>query len=176
MTIYRELSAAEIEISLFSFFDRTQNVTKCWRKINGEWVIKDIAFVDNWSDEEYREGAEYLRQLIISGGYVLGAFCERKLKGFVSVEPAIFGANTKYMNLSNIHVSRDMRGQGIGKELFCLAKKWAKSHNAEKLYISAHSAIESQAFYKAMGCVEAAEYNKKLVEKEPCDCQLECAL
>lgn len=176
MIIYKELSADEIELSLFSAFDRTQNVTKCWRKIDSEWVIKDVPFVDNWSDEEYREGVEYLRQLIISGGYAAGAFYEEKLKGFVSVEPAIFGTHTKYMDLSNIHVSQDMRGRGIGKELFYMAKKWAKVHNAEKLYISAHSAIESQAFYKAMGCVEAAEYNKKLVEKEPCDCQLECAL
>lgn len=44
----------------------------------------------------------------------------------------------------------------------------------EIIYISAHSSVESQAFYKAMGCVEAEEYSIKHVEKEPCDCQLEC--
>lgn len=32
---------------------------------------------------------------------------------------------------------------------------------AEKLYISAHSAVESQAFYKAIGCREAEEYRLK---------------
>ena len=80
------------------------------------------------------------------------------------------------MNLSNIHVSQDMRRQGIGKELFTLTKTWANEHGAEKLYISAHSAVESQAFYKSMGCVEAVEYNQELAEKEPCDCQLECVL
>lgn len=36
--------------------------------------------------------------------------------------------------------------------------------------------VESQAFYKRMGCVEAAEYDRAHIEKEPCDCQLECAL
>ena len=45
-----------------------------------------------------------------------------------------------------------------------------------KLYISAHSAVESQAFYKALGCVEAQVYNKEHVEKEPYDCQMECIL
>ncbi|MDF2592353.1 MAG: GCN5-related N-acetyltransferase, partial [Clostridia bacterium] len=30
-----------------------------------------------------------------------------------------------------------------------------------------------QAFYKAMGCVEAKEYNDRLVAEEPFDCQLE---
>ena len=49
----------------------------------------------------------------------------------------------------------------------------AKSNGAEKLYISAHSAVESQAFYHAMGCVEAVEYKKEHVEQEPYDRQLE---
>lgn len=176
MITYKVLAVNDIDLSMFAFFDRTQNVTKCWRKINGEWFIKDEPFVDNWSEDEYREGVQYLKNLINSGGYVVGAFCDGHLKGFASVEPAIFGTHAKYVDLSNIHVSQDMRGQGIGRELFILAKKWAKDMQAEKLYISAHSAVESQAFYRAMGCVEAAEYNKQLAEKEPCDCQLECVL
>ncbi len=57
-----------------------------------------------------------------------------------------------------------------------LAAERAKAMGAEKLYISAHSSKESQAFYKAVGCVEAEEYNPASVEKEPCDCQLEYRL
>ena len=176
MMIYKELTIGDVDISMFACFDRTQNVTKGCRKIEGEWVIQDIAFVDNWSDEEYRQGVAYLRNLIQSKGYVVGAFYDGKLKGFASVEPVIFGTDAKYMVLSNIHISQDMRRQGIGKELFALAKMWAKERGAEKLYISAHSAVESQAFYQSMGCVEAVEYHKELAEREPCDCQLECVL
>ncbi len=47
---------------------------------------------------------------------------------------------------------------------------------AKKLYISAHSSQETQAFYSSMGCIEAREYNKTLVAKEPYDCQLEYSL
>jgi len=65
---------------------------------------------------------------------------------------------------------------GIGKKLFSLICKKAKEMGAQKLYISAHSSEETQAFYKAVGCVEAVEYNVKLVEEEPCDCQLEYCL
>lgn len=173
MIIYKELTVKDISLSLFEFFDRTQIVTKCWRKINGEWLIKDIPFIDNWSESEYEEGVNYLRNLIISGGYAVGAFCDGKLKGFASVEADMFGTTADYLNLSNIHVSRDMRGQGIGRELFNLAKAWAKKRHAIKLYISAHSSVESQAFYKAMGCIEAVEYNQQLADKEPCDCQME---
>ena len=99
---------------------------------------------------------------------------QNMLKGFVSVELSLFGGEHRYMDLSSIHVSEDMRGTGIGKTLFQTAKKWAKEKGAGKLYISAHSAVESQAFYRKMGCVEAQLYHSKHVEAEPYDCQLEC--
>lgn len=92
------------------------------------------------------------------------------------MESALFGGEQKYLDLSSIHISEDMRNKGIGTTLFLAAKEWAKNNGARKLYISAHSAVESQAFYKKMGCVEAEVYNQELVEKEPYDCQLECTL
>lgn len=52
MIRYRELGADEIDRELFQSFVRRQVVTKCWRKENGTWVIKDIPFVDDWSEEE----------------------------------------------------------------------------------------------------------------------------
>lgn len=163
-----------INRELFAYFHRHQTVTKCWRKIDGQWCIKEVAFTDDWTEEEYTELVACLKNTAATGGIVLGAFFDRKLKRFMSLEPDLFGKNKEYMDLSSIHVSEDMRGKGIGKELFKQAKEWAKEHGAQKLYISAHSAVESQAFYHAMGCVEAQEYNKEHVEKEPCDCQLEC--
>ena len=84
------------------------------------------------------------------------------------------GLEHKYIDLSSIHVSEDMRGSGIGRTLFEAAKIWSKDQGAGKLYISAHSAVESQAFYKKMGCREAELYHQGHVEAEPYDCQLEC--
>lgn len=176
MTQYRSLSENEMNRELFSNFVRHQVVTKCWRKENGEWKIKDVPFIDDWSEEEYMTLVSCLRNTIHTGGFVYGAFWDDTLKGFVSVEPTLFGGDQKYLDLSSIHVSEDMRGQGIGKVLFLAAKDWAEKNGAKKLYISAHSSVESQAFYKAMGCVEAEVYNQKHVEEEPCDCQLECSL
>lgn len=43
----RELKENEVEAVLFADFDRFQEVTKCWRKIEGQWVIKDIAFTEH---------------------------------------------------------------------------------------------------------------------------------
>ncbi len=77
------------------------------------------------------------------------------------------------MDLSSLHVSQDMRRKGVGRELFTRASAFARERGAQKLYISAHSAVESQAFYRAMGCVEAEEYQQAHVDKEPFDCQME---
>lgn len=176
MCQYRILTSEEINTKLFGGFIRRQVVTKCYRKMNGKWVIKDDPFIDDWSEEDYKVLISCLKNTVKTGGFVYGAFYKGILKGFVSVESDIFDKEQGYMDLSCIHVSEDMRGKGIGKALFLDAKEWAKEKGAKKLYISAHSAVESQAFYKKMGCVEAEVYNKEHVEKEPFDCQLECKL
>lgn len=176
MIEYRIINENEITRELFSGFIRHQVVTKCWRKIDGKWVIKDVPFTDDWSEEEYQVLVKCLKNTVNTGGFVYVAFQDGVLKGFVSVESELFGKENCYLDLSSIHVSEDLRGQGIGTVLFKEARTWAKEHGAKKLYISAHSSVESQAFYKRMGCVEALEYNMEHVEQEPCDCQLECVL
>ena len=182
MITYRTLNEKEICRDLFRHFIRHQVVTNCRRRINGKWVIQYDPFIDEWSEEEYQALIVDLRETICSGGFVYAAFCDGcdgqggQLKGFVSVTSKLFGPSQEYLDLTNIHVSEDRRRCGIGKTLFGAAKTWAKDHAAKKLYISAHSAVESQAFYRSMGCVEAKEYNREHVEKEPFDCQLECVL
>ena len=176
MIQYRNLCEQEIDRELFRKFIRRQVVVNCLRREGGCWKIKDDPFVDDWSEEDYQTLVRCLKNTVSTGGFVYAAFCDGVLKGFVSVEPEVFGGENQYLDLSSIHVSEDMRRNGIGKTLFLAAKAWVKEKGAKKLYISAHSAVESQAFYRAMGCVEAKEYNKKHVEKEPYDCQLECSV
>lgn len=176
MIQYRTLTENEISLEIFNDFTRHQKVTKCFRKENDEWVIKEVPFIDDWSESDYQLLVKCLKNTVATGGFVYAAFSNGKLKGFVSVEPELFGGENKYLDLSSIHVSEEMRGNGIGAELFGAAKEWAREKGARKLYISSHSAVESQAFYRKMGCVEAKMYDLKHVEAEPCDCQLECIL
>lgn len=176
MIQYRELSYNEICRELFQGFIRHQTVTKCWRRENGSWIVKDVPFTDDWTEADYQILITCLKNTISTGGFVYAAFSCGTLKGFVSVEPILFGGAQEYLDLSSLHVSEDMRNSGIGTSLFLAAKAWAKNKGANKLYISSHSAVETQAFYKKMGCKEAEVYNQNHVEAEPCDCQLECKL
>lgn len=176
MIIYRELSENELDRDLFRYFVRRQTVTDCWRKVDGRWTVRPDPFVDDWSEEDFQMLVRCLKNTVRTGGFVCAAFWEDKLKGFVSVEPELFGGEQRYMDLTSIHVSEDMRGQGIGRALFAAAKDCAAKKGARKLYISSHSSVETQSFYRAMGCVEAAVYCARHVEAEPFDCQLECRL
>ncbi len=123
MIQYRDLSADEICRELFQDFIRRQCVTKCWRRENGEWTIQDAPFIDDWTEEDYRILISCLKHTVVTGGFVYGAFCDGALKGFVSVEPELFGGEQKYLDLSSIHVSEDMRNEGIGTSLFLAAKE-----------------------------------------------------
>lgn len=173
---YKKLQSNDITVELFHSFIRRQAVVKCMRRENGAWVVREDPFIDDWTEDDYKFLVECLKNTADTDGLVMGAFCGGLLKGFVSVEPNFFGTVNQYLDLSSIHVSEDTRRMGIGKELFEAAKKWAKKKGAKKLYISAHPAVETQAFYRAMGCQDAEEYDDSHVENEPFDCQLECVL
>lgn len=170
---YREVLPRELGTALFDGFDRYQRVTRCWRKEAGDWVLKDIAFTEQWSPEDYMYLVDCLKNTLRTGGAVLGAFESGVLKGFASVEAPPLGSRGQYRQLSSLHVSHGLRGRGIGRRLFLGACRKARELGGEKLYISSHSAEETQAFYKAMGCREAEEYDPRLAAAEPCDCQLE---
>lgn len=176
MIVYRRIGYEELNRQLFGDFIRRQVVLDCLRREGGCWVVKEDPFIDDWSEEDYGTLVKCLKNTIKTGGLVYGGFCEGSLKGFVSVEAELFGGENRYLDLTSIHVSQDMRRTGIGRELFEAAKAWAREQGAGKLYISAHSALESQRFYRSMGCVEAVEYNRRHTEAEPFDCQLECVL
>lgn len=174
--VFRQLAETEMNRELFSAFIRRQVVEKCWRKVDGHWKIIDAPFIDDWTQEQFNFGIECLQKTARTGGFLLGAFINGELKGFVSVEPEFMGTDSQYLDLSSIHVSADMRRMGIGAQLFENAKNWARKRGARKLYISSHPAVESQSFYKKMGCVDAQYISAEHVSREPFDRQLELML
>ena len=50
--VYREIKEEEIGFSLFEHFDRSQQVTKCWRRTDGIWTVRNIEFTDDWSGDD----------------------------------------------------------------------------------------------------------------------------
>ena len=109
MILYRNLTSDELCLELFRYFIRRQVVTKCWRRENDTWLIKDVPFIDDWTEADYQVLISCLKNTLSSGGFVYGAFDDKKLKGFVSVESALFADSKaphifRYMDAGQIQI------------------------------------------------------------------------
>lgn len=173
MLTFRNLRPAEATPALFAGFIRRQVVVDCWRWENGGWTIRPDPFIDDWSAADIAALAAGLRRTLAAGGFVRAAFCGAQLKGFAAAAAQPCGAQGEYIDLLELHVSADWRGRGAGTALFAAAAAWARGRGAQKLYISAHSAAETQAFYRGLGCADAAWRHPAHTAAEPFDCQLE---
>ncbi len=176
MIIYEKLSANNFSVLSLDGFVRRQEVRECWRRVEGQWKLLPIAYVEDWALAGRRRRAETILRSIQEGGLAYGAWDQGSLVGFARLDPARFGSENQYVDLAQFHVSLPYRGQGIGRRLFSMACAGARELGASRLYISAHSAREPMAAYRALGCVEAVEVNRILAEKEPCDVPLEYVL
>lgn len=172
ITIQRLTETNFNEHSLDDFI-RHQVVTECWRNVDGEWKLLPIAFVEEWGMEKCREIASNIANNLHGDMIDYGAYEDDKLVGYITVGTKKIGSRNQYVQLVEFEISEPYRGKGIGKKLFAKACDLARESGAEKLYISAHSSKESQAAYKALGCVHAEEIISWIAEEEPCDVQLE---
>ncbi len=162
------------ETSLDNFV-RHQKVTECWGKSDGEYKLFSVDFTEDWDGKKLRSIAKDLLQIIKNGfGYI--ALDKENVVGFAAVDSTLLGNNNEYLELTDFQVSKNYRGQGIGKQLLHLITKEAKQTGAKKLYISAHPSKESQAAYRALGCVNATWIYEKKAEEEPYDIQMEYVL
>ena len=172
----RQLHEADCTPTLLTNFNRYQEVRRCWRRTDGEWALVDISYVEQWNDGKKQSLTASLLAHLREGGRAVGAFDADTLVGFAWVLAEPFGSRRQYVNLDMMHTSYEYRGAGIGRRVFAAICEQARELGAEKLYISAHSAEETMAFYRKIGCVDAAEINESLAAAEPFDYQLEYIL
>ncbi|MCL2365100.1 MAG: GNAT family N-acetyltransferase [Defluviitaleaceae bacterium] len=174
----KKLTPDDLTPNLLQHFTRYQEVKKCWRHENGAWVLKDIPFIDDWDNAKKNEIITIdLPRCMDGGGTVWGVFNVRgHLIAFASLSGVAWGSSGQYLQLIQLHTSREYRGLGIGKALFAVVADHARQCGARKLYISTHSSEESQHFYFRVGCVDAAEINTAITTREPYDRQMEFVL
>ena len=173
---YGKISDNNFSLTSLDRFDCRQEVRECWRRVDGRWKLLPIAYTEDWNAAQRRSMAEALLRSLRAGGLAYGAWAADRVVGFALLDKNRFGSAGQYVDLAEFYVSQPFRGRGIGRVLFRMAGEGAKALGASRLYISAHSARESIAAYRALGCVEAEEINWPLARKEPCDVQLEYRL
>ncbi|MGN0666776.1 MAG: GNAT family N-acetyltransferase [Huintestinicola sp.] len=149
-------------------YQRKHDVKKVYRKHNGEYILVDCVYTEDWDMEEKRSVAKK----ISSDDYITYLAIEKdEVVGFIGLKKDLVGS---YMILDMIYVSADCRVQGIGRRLFDIGKEEARKVGAEALYISACSSEETIAFYKAMGAELTDRPIKEFAEAEPYDLQMVC--
>lgn len=166
----------DMSFDVLKRFNRYQVTNRVIYVKNGSYLYRDEHFVETWDEKKKKEVIESLKKCICNGGIVAGAFNNRDLIGFANIENKFFGENKEYLELPYMHVSYEYRGLGIGRMLFQLCCRESKAMGAKKLYIASHPSVETQNFYKSMGCVPAKEINREVFEREPLDIQLEFIL
>lgn len=77
------------------------------------------------------------------------------------------------MLLDQLFVSRNYRGMGIGKVLLGQCAEQARRIGAEKVYLCVGSSENTIAFYNSLGCTAATAPDRRLIDEDPNDIQLE---
>lgn len=162
---------------MLNYFNRYQRVERDFQRRGEGYILEHNPHIEDWSEERKHKIITHdFVQILCFGGWLLGAFDSNQLIGFSALSGDCIGLAPICFELKQLHVSYEYRNKGIGKRLFSMACQAARKRNAGKLYIIASSSEESQAFYRAMGCVEAKEVVPELFEQEPLDVHMEYML
>jgi ribosomal protein S18 acetylase RimI-like enzyme len=188
----RPLFPADLDDAVLAAFDRYQETAQVWYYVGqaappfdssdagadrGYWEIRADRFVDDWDAAAKRRVIAALRGCLAEGGAVVGALAaDGRLLGFASLRNAPLGRQGDDLELDYLHVSRECRGHGLGRRLFAACCCAARARGAARLYLGAHPSVETQRFYRALGCVPAAEIVAAVYAREPRDIQLEFVL
>jgi ribosomal protein S18 acetylase RimI-like enzyme len=167
----------ELKDDLLVGFNRYQMVVNDWIPTqNGDYELIHRPHVEDWDNDRKRRRVERFRELLAGGGKLFGAYDSDALVGFSAIDGVLLGSAKQYLELAELHVSYEYRGQGIGKVLFGLCAQAARGYGCKKLYIVASSSEESQNVYRKLGCVYAVELIGHLHEQSPGDVHLEFVL
>ncbi len=162
------------EIPLIWQIDRREIIQNIYYLNNGQLVLKSDYFdMQGWPPGEADLYTPLLLDCYDRGGTFWGAFENNQLIGAAVLESKFIGSHHDTLQLKFLHVSRDYRKQGLGKQLFDLAVEKAKALGARNLYISATPSENTIKYYIHLGCMLATEIDPELFVLEPEDIHLE---
>lgn len=168
----RTVSLEELGDDFLDTFDRRQITRRIVVAEGDDTSERDESFIDDW-DRAQRVGViESLRHCISLGGKVLAASNSSTLLGFASLEHERFGERDELVELNYFHVTANARGQGIGRALFDRVMQESRAMGASGIYLGAHPSVESQRFYRAVGCERSRWIHPQIFAREPKDLQL----
>lgn len=157
--------------------DRSESIDKVYRFENGRLELEpEHHDLDGWPPGEAEKYMPLLVECFDQGGWFYGLFDGGRMIGAVVLAAKFIGGRADRLQLKFLHVSRAYREQGLGRQLFELAKEEARRRGAKRLYVSATPSENTVEFYRRAGCVVTRELDPELFALEPEDIHLECEI
>jgi len=157
--------------------DRSEVIDNIYYLRGGELILEpELYEISGWYPDEPDHYTPRFLGCFDRGGHFWGAFKGEMMVGVAVLESKFIGEKKDTLQMVFLHVSRDVRKQGLGKKLFLLAAEKAEELGAKKMYVSATPAENTINFYMNLGCVLATEIDQELFELEPEDIHLEYVL
>ncbi len=165
------------EIPAIWGIDRRERIERIFVARAEGLVLQNVGIdVQGWAAGRAEEETPVFEASFDAGAWFEGAFDDGRLVGVAVLESEFFGADGRTLQMSFLHVSAELRGTGVGKELFERARAEAKLRGAKRMYVSATPTENTVLFYLARGCEVLAEPDARLFALEPEDIHLACAV
>ncbi len=169
----RELTRAEVPH--YWDIDRREVIDNIYYFENGGLVLKPEHYdMHGWPPGEPELYTPLMLDCFDRGGWFYGLFDGERLVAAVILENKFIGTHKDLLQLKAMHVSCDYRGQGLGRQLFEMARAKARERGAKGMYISATPSEHTIKFYMGLGCVVTPTPDPDLFALESGDIHLEC--
>lgn len=157
--------------------DRSEIIDAVYCLEHGVLVLRPEHYdMRGWPPGEAQKYTPILEACYDHGGWFYGLFDDHRLIGAAVLESHFIGKHRDLLQIKMLHISRDYRSQGLGQQLFGLARVEARQRGAKGLYISATPSEHTINFYLRLGCKVTPEPDAELLALEPEDIHLEYVL
>ena len=152
------------ELNRISEIDRTEHITQFYKQKGETLEVNDIDLqVPSWDSQE-----KIKEWVPIAENYqnMWGAFNDDKLVGFSVYRSQLTDDMAQFAIL---HISKDFRRMGIGRNLSNIVINKAKSEGKRRIYLTASPSKSTVDFYMTLGFKLADQLNEELFKLEPKD-------
>jgi GNAT superfamily N-acetyltransferase len=175
MISIRAMSASELP--RIAEIDRSERITQQYKQRGETLELIDVDIdAPPWGapgEATVEQRIDGWRRLVHAGGVPLGAFDGDQLIGFAVYMRASSEAPA---NLAVLHVTKSWRRQGVARDLTNEVVRLARSHGAQRLYVSATPTRGTVDFYTSQGFMPVAAPDERLYALEPDDIHMERVL
>ena len=181
----RAMTVKDLHVHMMDSFNRHQEITHILRK-NGRVKKLRKPRVENWPGDKKGFISNfiyhvYFRQYFGGQPKVFAAFRGDQVVGFahwryMEKDREYLKSDQDCAILDKLFISSECRRMGLGRQLFDLCAEAAKAEGARMMYISTEPAVETQAFYKSLGCKKTKTDLGRVMRAPKHDIPLEYAL